>query len=172
MANKQIISIEETEKKNKPGKRRSFWAVAAEILLIFSALAVIVWSVHEFFDYRIRRDRDLKRAENIREIQIALNEFQNKYGHRYPQTPTHDWGFLAENQRLEEFFDFENYRDPCQPDMVIPTNGQIDCQGKKVTYEYIGVECSGQDCTGYAITLWLETGGKQDFVPQDISDKI
>ena len=136
-----------------------------EILLIFFSLAVIIWGISLAVDYMRNTDRDNQRIAMVKRVQNALEEFyrDNNY---YPGRPPFNWGVLAWNPEMQSYYNFNDFRDPCQPFDQITVEGGVNCKSKQVAYIYKGIDCETV-CKGYKIILKLEAGGEQEFVSNE-----
>jgi hypothetical protein len=140
-----------------------------ELFLIIFSLSVIILGVYFGMDFKKANDRDKERMNMVIGIQEALEEFYLVHGY-YPGNPNKetvytDWKSLVTHPEMKAFFNFGDFKDPCSPTQTLSINGTVSCNSKKIAYEYLGINCD-VNCRGYKIILWLETGGRKEFIPK------
>ncbi len=150
-----------------------------EILLIFICLAVISWAVFLMFDFKEVVERDKQRIVMLKKVQNSLENFYqvNNY---YPGSPyinenslllPADWQYLITCSEMKDYFNFAEFKDPCQPDKAVElkdANGLAVCSSREVIYQYIGVDCQ-PDCQGYRLAVELEDGSRQELVSKTMT---
>lgn len=146
-----------------------------EILLIFFSLAVIIWGISLAVDYMRITDRDNQRIAMVKRVQDSLENFYQANNY-YPGTPYRDennllvyadWHYLITCVEMKNYYNFREFKDPCQPQKAVGINGVVNCPSKEINYQYVGIECE-MGCKGYKIVVNLENGGKQEFVSKSI----
>lgn len=146
-----------------------------KIFLIFCLLAVIIWQILLAMDYRRVIGRDNQRIVMINKVQDSLENYYqvNNY---YPGTPYRDennllvyadWHYLIARPEMKNYYNFDEFKDPCQPQKAVGINGLVSCPSKDVTYQYVGIDCK-VGCRGYKLTINLEQGGQKEFISKTI----
>lgn len=141
-----------------------------EIALVFVSLAVIGWAVFLALDFKEVVDRDNKRIAMMKGVQDSLENFY-RVNNYYPGSPYQDenklviyadWHYLITTPEMKDYYDFSEFKDPCQPERAVDIKGAIKCPSIEINYLYMGVNCK-EGCSGYKLVIELEKGGKQEF---------
>jgi hypothetical protein len=161
------------------------------IFMIGVCLAVIGWAIFLISDHFRVIKNDEQRIAMVQKLQQGLEKYYQE-NHYYPGTPYLDgskqialanwnylvsvWGLRGEgleitSSEVRNYYDFSNFKDPCEPDKVVNILGAVKCPFVIVRYDYFGIECAlGQvGCKGYKITLDSENKGLLIFMSPSLN---
>lgn len=114
----------------------------------------------------------------VKKVQDSLENFYQANNY-YPGTPYKDennlviyadWHYLITYPEMKNYFNFDEFRDPCEPQKAVDIRGVVNCPSKEISYQYLGIDCE-IGCKGYKLVVNLENGGKQEFISESISKK-
>lgn len=141
--------------------------ITVESALIFLALAVLAWAGWLLWDYREVMVRDERRKVMLAEVQEGLEQYHRTNG-LYPGTPHFeegktavyaDWHYLTTTAEMKNYYRFDDFFDPCQPQEPVNIKGLVICPSGEVKYIYQGIECQ-VGCQAYRLAVRLENGGE------------
>jgi Tfp pilus assembly protein PilE len=152
----------------------------AYFLVIILGILVVVWCSSLVTNYFVVAKRDEIRIEMLSNLQKSLEKYYANY-HYYPQAPYLDennfqvqvnWEVLKKNQEFKAFYDFNEFRDPCETVKPVGPLGLVDCPERQIEYRYQGIECVfGQNgCKGYVLTVFLGNGGKKELMALSVKN--
>ena len=158
----KIVNSDLKDKSNKKSNK-SEKIIIVDIIVIIISLAILVMSVFIFLEWRNEKERDRQREVEVGKIQEGLEKYYNTYG-SYPEGVVGEWEAMVREPKMSPFYNFKEFKDPCQPEETVSKNGIVVCKLREVKYIYQLWSC-GESCQKYKIILYYESGGIKEFFP-------
>ena len=146
-------------------------SLAVELILIFFSLIVIAGGILLGVDfYGETRKRDGQRITMLNKVKESLETYYDR-NNNYPGTPRldennlliyADWHYLITTPEMKDYYNFAQFKDPCQPQVPVSIDGVVKCPAREIQYHYVGIDCE-VGCQGFRLWVDLENGGRAEM---------